>query len=177
MRQPRDSQRSRVYKAEAFLETISKRHDSMEELTAYVRRVRTNKRVLSYARELRGPMVIRDWRGARSAKGGADGILMPVWSRYDAVILHELAHVVISRRHRGTVATHGWEFAQLFLRLVRTCMGKEAHHLLRLSFKSRGVRYTPKRKRKPLAPEAKAKLVARLELARAAKKKPGASPG
>ncbi len=170
-RPPRDSQRAKVYKAERTVwNDADYRHDDIKAAIAYVERVRASELVKRYAPELsRRPVEVGDGRGAARAKGGFFGISLPHWARTEFIILHELAHVAISRRHGINVAGHGWEFCDVYLRLVRTMLGVEAHDRLRDAFKAHGVRYRPKAKRAPLSPERRAALAEQLARARAAK--------
>lgn len=170
MSRPRDSQRSRVYRAEnEALKSLARRYETMDELTGFVHSIVRRTRTLKVAPELKRSITIKDGRGRSNAGGNMSGIIMPVWSRRDYIVLHELSHTIIERRYARSPAWHGWEFCAVYLKLVRSVMGVAAHDALRASFKKHGVRYKPKRKGKPLSPEAKAALVERLTKAREAK--------
>lgn len=103
------------------------------------------------------PMKVLDGRGRRRAGGWSGGITMPIWSREEWVVLHEFAHTIHARlrRNRGHNgsrgeeldggAPHGWQFAAIFLDLVRFIMGAEAAAVLKAEFKAGKVRYRPKR--------------------------------
>jgi hypothetical protein len=93
-------------------------------------------------------------RVGRATHGGTH-ITLPPWTRYPLYILHEVAHTVSPHG----VPPHGWEYAAIYLRLVRHFLGCAAHDELRRAFKAHRVRYTRPRR---LSPEARAAAVARL---------------
>ncbi|AXQ69237.1 hypothetical protein HOU02_gp488 [Caulobacter phage CcrBL9] len=88
---------------------------------------------------------------------------MPRWARCEHIVLHEVAHSLTIRRHGYHVASHGWQYAAIYLDLVRFGMGVEAHRMLKESFKAHKVRWTPKKTR-TASPE----VLERLAKARAA---------
>lgn len=141
---PRDSQRLKVYRAEGVLRN-GKRFESVGEIQSYV-----DKLVSSAWFRHHYPLVprikVKDGRGRTRAGGSPSGrfITMPQWSRVEAVVLHEVAHVVAPD---DGVAWHGWEFCAEFLKLVRHQMGQEAHDKLKASFRQQKVRFTAPRTR------------------------------
>lgn len=180
----RDTQRSRVYAAEnaAFrgYPVASDRLADVESIERFVRDVWSRKRVAasfpSVARWqraqlaggglLRGSLpTVKDGRGRRRAGATTSFITMPVWSRSKWVVLHELAHVITCREH-PSAAGHGWEYCEVYLRLVRCVLGVEAHKQLKASFKAHRVRFRKPRKRQPLSPDQRQALAQRLALAR-----------
>lgn len=73
------------------------------------------------------------------------------------VVLHELAHIIHNRLGsswgRGERkaelsggASHGWQFAAIFLDLVHFIIGKEAADQLKAAYKAARVRFRAKRK-------------------------------
>ena len=94
---------------------------------------------------------------------------MPLWSRNEAIVLHELAHTICQREHSDATG-HGWQYCAIYLTLTLHAMGREAHDVLKAAFKENRVRYTAPRKRKPMDPARKAELVARLAAYREAQK-------
>lgn len=86
------------------------------------------------------------------------------WARTDAVLLHEIAHVLAYDRYG--VCSHGWQFAATFLDLVRNVMGKEAADALKKGYRHCGVKFREPRKRKPMDPAKKAAQAERLAKAR-----------
>lgn len=185
----RDNQRSKLYKAEREalmpLETNFQTIPTVERfLCKCCKRMTIIKR---YGRTVdleRHPIEITDGRGTINALAhGTYKISLPAgygsnWARTDRVALHELAHIIHNRmawrniggtettRLRGG-ASHGWQFAAVYLDLVRFCMGKEAADALKASFRKHRVRFRPKQKRKTTAtPE---QLAARMAAARAAR--------
>jgi putative metallohydrolase (TIGR04338 family) len=137
----RDSQRSKVYKAEGVIHypAKGKRYESMSEVTAYVERVCDSK----FWKKLNGYYVkVEDGRGRRTACASDWGTInLPKWARQDSVILHELAHTLVNFDYHNPVPSHGKEFAKMYLILVKRFMGKEAHDTLRDSFKKHNVHY------------------------------------
>jgi putative metallohydrolase (TIGR04338 family) len=93
------------------------------------------------------PLVhIKDGRGTRRAMAHSHNtISMPMWSRHEAVTLHELTHTLVNFRGKE-IAWHGPEFCKTFLVVVRHYMGKEEYLKLRASFKEHRVRYSIRRK-------------------------------
>lgn len=180
----RDTQRSKVYKAEkeAFRDhaKASERLETVEDMEKYVKYVFGLKRVRDAFPNAMpvGDSVfcgwrlpnVRDGRGRRCAGGDVRGITMPVWSRSKWIVLHELAHTISLRIHRG-IAAHGWEYCATYLLLVRYALGVEAHDLLKEQFKAHRVRFRAPRKRvyRELTIEERTALVDRLAAMRAAK--------
>lgn len=161
----RDTQRARVYAADDVLEKHAKPLPKVEDMERYVKWVWSSKRLrASYPKAFRylTPKV-RDGRGhSRNATGDFHAIDMPRWSRKSNVVLHELAHVITIREFGSWTAGHGWQYCSVFLRMTLLFMGREAHDDLKASFKQHRVRFTAPRKRRPMDPERKAELVARL---------------
>lgn len=170
----RDSQRSKVYKAENIaFKGHAKANESLpeiEDIERYVRHVWSLKRVQdAFPRAVvnwrLGAPAVHDGRGRRSACGAVGFISMPKRARVAWIVLHELAHT-ISRRIDYNIAGHGWQYAATYLTLVRLVLGVEAHDLLKAQFKAHRVRYREPRSRAPLSPERRAILVERLRTAR-----------
>lgn len=176
MKKERDSQRSKVYKAEraAFstLAVANERHESVQDIEKFLRHVYSLKRVqdsFPLARLGEWYVRVKDGRRCRSAYGSHSMINMPRWSRISWVILHELSHTITQREESRRVAGHGWQFCENYLRLVLLVLGREAHDALKDSFKAHRVRFSKPRQRAPLSPERKAQLLATLAAARAAR--------
>lgn len=110
---------------------------------------------------------IEDGRGSRRARGGMSRLQFPRWSRYEMVVLHELAHFVTIRTygHYGAAA-HGREYCAIYLELVEHMMGTGAAADLRDAFKAHGVKYKPKRELSPERREALREHGRRLAAAR-----------
>ena len=153
MLKPRDSQRSKLYRAEheAFGEAWSKNgHFTLPQAEAYVKRVWRSKFVQN-----KFPLTVinhvprvTDGRGRRKAAGSISHIKLPRWARTKPVILHEIAHAlsVADREAHGPMAAHGWQFARRFIVLVQRFLGKEEARKLKTAFRKHRVRYNPKRK-------------------------------
>jgi putative metallohydrolase (TIGR04338 family) len=168
----RDSQRSKVYRAESDAATRGGSFETIPEIEAYLERVFSHewfKRHHPHALRF----LVKDGRGRRKACGGAQGLCvvmsMPKWFRTEDVVLHELAHGLVELKWGRGTAWHGWEFCKTLLELVRHYIDAESADNLRLSFKEHRVRYCkPKRGRK-LTPEQREVAISRLVSAREAK--------
>jgi putative metallohydrolase (TIGR04338 family) len=172
---PRDSQKSKLYRAERALARRGSTFQSIDEVRQYVAWVWKFKRIRKLWPHAFPPYwnigdpQVGDGRGRRKAVGGVWGIKIPVWARTERVVLHELAHV-IHMRSQGwdrDEAAHGWQYAAVFLKLVHIVMGGEAAAALKAGFKQEGVRFTKPAKRRPVSAERKAQLTAQLAMARA----------
>lgn len=166
----RDSQRQKVYDSEASARLGEAAREvlgdgSVAAVEAHVREVCATATWEDLCRKNRGRVVpaseirVEDGRGARSAKGWHDGISVPRSMRNKAVVIHELAHVVTHNGYKS--ARHHWPFAAALLALVGRMLGLEARASLEAEFKKRGVRHTAPPARKPMSPEALARLRAR----------------
>ena len=132
----RDSQKSRLYKAEHGVfpwgQTIPD-----AELQVWLER-----KVLARAwfRRRFGNRYPTVWLS--SGSGGyaqRDSIRVGRQARNPHVMLHELAHTLV-----WDVTSHGPEFAGVYLKLVRRVMGKESADILRNSYKANRVKYNMK---------------------------------
>jgi putative metallohydrolase (TIGR04338 family) len=146
----RDSQRSKVYKAEEAFYRASGRLETVWAIEHYVNLLKSNQALkVKYGQYLEVPIRVKDGRGNKRASAHRNFIVMPVWARYEGVVLHELAHVINIRKYYSryinrTIAGHGWEFCEVYLTLVYHMMGKEAYETLKKSFKAHGVKYKEK---------------------------------
>ena len=167
----RDSQRSKVYTAERVVH--GEMFETVEQVQTYVDRVLGRawfkRRWPSIARH---GIPVEDGRGRRAAGAKTTyrgrTITMPKWSRFEEVILHEIAHHCADVQY-GTreVAAHGWQFAGTLIELVRYEMGKDEADKMKASFRKHKVRWTEPKKRKPLSEAQRAANIARLAEARA----------
>jgi putative metallohydrolase (TIGR04338 family) len=158
----RDSQRSKVYKAELYkldeyrapiLETVAK-------IDAWV-----NGKILrsSWLRKnfplAPEQLEIHPGFSRRKASGSIHGLWLPMWARSKLVILHEVSHSIVSSEHsRQSASGHGWQFTSTFLKLVKHFIGNAAHDQLKENYKKLGVKYKAPKK---LSPETLEKLRAR----------------
>lgn len=176
---PRDTQRSKLYAAErATFNDADWRNQAMDlaDCEALVRRI---ERSASWAKLMAerphpiyggwGRITVEAGRGGGMAHG-TNLITLGVYGRRPWVILHELAHLATTRVHGDhAAAAHGWQFASIYLRLVRRWLGKPERDALRAAFRAHGVRYTAPRAKRQLTDEQKAELTARLARAREAR--------
>lgn len=163
----RDSQRSKLYAAETkAFEGAPVDLPEVENIERYVAHVCALGRVKESFPELGWrPITVGDGRRRRSAGGNGRGIYMPRWSRKRWIVLHELSHTIMDRRYRNAVG-HGWQYAEIYLLLVRHVMGINAHDCLKTQFKAHRVRYKAPRQRKPISAEQRAILVERMRVMR-----------
>lgn len=162
----RDTQRARLYAADDVLQPHAELMPTVADMEAFVRKMWKSKRVAeSWPKaHARGIPEVLDGRGRRNAGGWHRGITMPKWSRRTDVVIHEIAHCIVWRELGSEIAGHGWQFCSVYLRLVLLFMGREVHDELKSSFKKHRIRFTAPRKRKPLDPERRAALIARLSV-------------
>jgi len=135
---PRDSQRSKLYHAEASAPK-GQHFASVGDIQNHVDRITTS--LWWRNRSATVKVYVKDGRGRRKAGAWTNRALgfltMPRWSRYELCILHELAHVMTPRKY----ADHGREFVRSFLALVDRWMGKQAAADLRESFRQHRVKW------------------------------------
>lgn len=176
--QERDSQRGKLYKAERLVER-GREFGTVEAVEAYLTRCFAQKWFRKHYPEVR---YFRVHDGRRRTKAGGSGHLtisggrcelwLPRWSRFERVVLHELAHGMtdIHEEHERVSgawwAPHGWQYAKIFLDLVRHFMGAAAGESLRTSFRAHRVRYYPPRKGRKMTPAQRAAACERLARAR-----------
>lgn len=166
LHRPYDSQRSRLYKAEGVISTQGQRFTTVEEMQAYVDKLTAS--AWWKRRFFRRRIHVRPGLGHRRATGSSFGVVqMPVWARCEAVLLHEVAHVVTLDAQGMSAPYHGREFARVFLDLVRHQLGEESWRVLRDSFKVNRVKHT--KPRVPMSAERREEAGVRLAAARAAK--------
>ena len=133
---PRDSQRARLYRAEAEVDAG--------------RRLPTVERMQSYVDGLVGAdwfvarwgarrFEVRPGFGHRRATADQNGVLqMPRWARSELVLLHEVAHCLTPLAFAG----HGPEYAGVLLALARRGMGPATAQRLEDAFARQRVRWS-----------------------------------
>lgn len=143
---PRDSQRSKVYKAEwDALHPISAMYPEVADVQAFVDRIQRSRWFKKrWPRMLR--IIVLDGRGRRRGGGkyrglGMGTIKLPRWTRSSYYILHELAHVLTTRMYGLRAADHGPEFCSIYMALIKRWMGPDAAALLRSAYKSSRVKW------------------------------------
>jgi len=149
----KDAQRRRVYEAEVIL--------AKHELTSYTTAAQVKRRIETILRSswVRSRFIVHAHavqlrtpdRSARASYHSEATFTLPSWAWREAVLLHELAHMLESRRHEDFIkvrptyswsvriddtpqAAHGWRFCQTYLELVEHFMGAAAASDLRRSF-------------------------------------------
>ena len=88
-------------------------------------------------------------RGGAASYGGYVKYGPP--AMLDWIVCHEMAHelndIFSTNENPYERASHGWRFAAIYLDVVKFIMGKEAHDQLKASFKAHGVKFTKPVKR------------------------------
>jgi putative metallohydrolase (TIGR04338 family) len=136
----RDSQRSKVYKAENSVPS-GKKFELAKDVQNYCNRVLKTK----WWQE-NYPAVttieVTDGRGARRASGSRVTrskirIKMPKFARKEIIVIHEVVHGLATKG-----AWHGKEFCGEYLKVVGHYMGRASEKALRDAFDLNGVMYT-----------------------------------
>lgn len=147
---PRETQRIKLYKAETVLRKYAQPLPEITDIERYIKKVFQYAHLKRrYGDHLLRDIIVKDGRGCRNALAfGRFSIAIPLWARDTHIVLHEVAHIIAHRVY-GTykIAGHGWEYAGVYLEVVRAAMGVEAHNELKASFKKHKVRYTKPVKR------------------------------
>jgi len=142
----RDTQRSRLYKAEKVLTSFSERLETPEEIATFLTKVCNRAPIQRrYGLHLRRSIEVHDGRRRRNACAWVNYIKMPKWARTQYIVLHEAAHSINLRKHGTLIAAHGREYAAIYLDLVRFGLGTDAHAALKTSFAAHKVKFRPKR--------------------------------
>ena len=140
----RDSQRSKVYKAERTLPQYRQNGMSIEDVREFVDKIMDSnwlKGKYPYAYG-HSKVIVKDGRGRRKAGGCFTYITMPKWSRSKLVVLHELAHSITERQYVGCqVASHGREFCSILISLTRRWISKDVGRALKAAFKKYRVKH------------------------------------
>jgi putative metallohydrolase (TIGR04338 family) len=149
----RDSQKSKLYKAEAALDAwrgphhgillkdlrtssgVHGKYSSIEGCQEYVDNLTKQRWFQSRWGQRRIEVRLKVYGSASGFTSGH--ICLPPWARCERVILHEVAHTLTASRH----AAHGPEFAAVFLTLVDNHMGRHIGTALRKSFAAKKVKY------------------------------------
>lgn len=135
---PRDTQRKRLYDAEREVRR-GQEFKSVAEMQQYVDALLAQR----WCRSRWGgqSVEVRDGRGFRRAMCYPDGssavIYMPLWSRCQRIVLHEVAHALAPE----DAAWHGPEFAAIYLALVQREVGADAAEEMRAAFRKHRVRH------------------------------------
>jgi putative metallohydrolase (TIGR04338 family) len=150
-KRPRDSQRSKVYKAEGLCPD-GKRYESMKECQKFYDRILKSHWWRNYSiphlnikrtTATRWQHVqLHDGRRRRIACASANHIWLPRWARHESTMLHELAHVIQTQ-----MPWHGRQFARIYLDLVkRWHSDKTAYDKLKNSFRKHRVKFCREKK-------------------------------
>lgn len=148
-RKLRDSQKSKVYKAESFLKIRQELND--EEVEEFVLSILVsdvwaefNKHFI-YDKDQDVPLNLNP-RAKRVATGGVNGLTLPDWAKNKGIIIHELAHVVIQRmfnysiKRDRNIQSHGKEYCFVYLYLLGHFMPDAMFRLI-LRFDDWNVKY------------------------------------
>jgi hypothetical protein len=144
MKEPRDSQRGRVYKCDdvANRHWDNRRIETVPELQAFANLCFTHPDIRAkYGKTVRKFAVVRDGRRCRRALGGPAGIQMPRWSRTLVITCHELAHTITIRHYGRGVQAHGVYFCEAYLDLIKAMGTAFLYETLKTAFDEHGVHY------------------------------------
>jgi hypothetical protein len=148
----RDSQRSKVYRAEHTI-WPEPGEISVEDAAKWVNSIRKSEWAKSHLPGYTTSRPITVQRGRGCHANNHTITLSPSWGTRRYIVLHELAHIIRSREEafKGgpRPAPHGREWAMVFRALVRRFMGVQAEANLVAAWKLAGVKYLPKRKQSP----------------------------
>lgn len=137
----RDNQKSAVYKWEREFFGSEWEATKTNFLTLDECQILINRVWKDYGR-LSSPPFVKDGRGTRVARGSLVYINLPRWARTKPIVLHEIAHALLSW-HR--VAGHGPEFATLVVQLWVRYLGASSKELRQtgINQKPRRVHFAP----------------------------------
>ncbi len=122
---PRDSQKSKVYKAERLAFATGKYSSypvdfpTDREMQAFVNQVTRSKFWKSAGGTV--SVIVKPVPNNRYARGWDRIIEIPDWGRTKSVVLHELSHALVGRELMDY--THGQEFVLVYRRLIEEHMG------------------------------------------------------
>jgi len=142
----RDSQRQRVYDSERSVksfqnETQRLTFEQVEQLVSAVYEGQTYRTYITD--KMRAKPSVKKGRAGTSAYGTEKGISVPQWAWHKAIVLHELAHVVVLRKDpRRSHEAHGWLFCRVYLELVEEFIGADVAQELREAFDLMRVAYS-----------------------------------
>ncbi len=160
----RDTQRAKLYRAEDALRRAIGDVAIRDKIAAWAFIEKVERDAWFRRRFGRRQFRVLDGRGTSSAWSCGSTLNLPRWSRTPVIMLHEVAHCVAPHGCR-----HGWEFAAVYLKLVRHFLGREVHDKLRASFRERRVRYKKPRVMSPAQRAAFERFRAKSPLSLAAK--------
>lgn len=142
MPRARDSQRSKVYKAETLTfraKKVQTDYRTVKDCKSFVQEVVNSK----YWQSQRGKkrVKIKDGRGRRAACFRFPNIIcLPLWARNKVVIIHELAHMLTHQTHPNSPA-HGRFFCMHYVHLVEELIGISEAVALVLKWNELNVNY------------------------------------
>ena len=140
MRQ-RDSQRSRVYKAESAVFDMHRGMLNQEEVLLFRDKTLSSE----YWREAKGyKRVLLRFNKSTSQSSFFDhsdkSISLPLWAMKKDVVIHEMAHSLTFKEDK-TLPGHGKVFCSHYLNLVAELLGESEAERLEISFWEHKVRY------------------------------------
>ena len=177
MNSTRDNRRKKLYTAEneAFRGSgFSSPLETISDVEKYLQKIWSSKVLKKkYPRAFAWqPPSVADGRGTTRAMAyGSSRISIPLWARTEWVVIHEVSHIVASREQRYEIAGHGWEFCSIYLQIVRTMLGKQAHDCLKEMMRKHKVKFRQPKPKRVMTPQRLEVLRARMAVARAARNK------
>jgi hypothetical protein len=162
MRRPRDSQRSKVQRAESSIPRPPS-FTSMDHAVNFVETIFGLKWFKKEFPKVAGVLVVKGHGRARCYLGHDSKVVLvlPGWAMNSLTIVTLLPYGLIP----ADVAWHGREYARAALMIMNQVAPGQAV-LLEAAYVSHGVKYKLKRKRKPPTPEQLEELKKRLVVAR-----------
>ena len=133
----RDHQKSKVYAAGDVVRDQARQFNSLAEIQKYVDEV-TGHEEWTGTKSIQVKMARRDsWKSYCTCKGHGGIAISPAAGANDFIVLHELAHAMC-----WTEESHGAEFCEAWLTLVRRHRGVHGELILRRAFEKHGVVYS-----------------------------------
>jgi hypothetical protein len=150
---PRDSQRQKVYSAEWRVSWTERVPACLDQRSAQQLADRMYDWLIAEGYSVASPVI--EMRRGSSAEAFSFGLIALGSSGGNTgwIVAHEMAHLVSftrsafpGREWDQDGRSHGWEWASVYLRLVRRFFGVANHDALRDAFKAGKVKFRPKRR-------------------------------
>lgn len=139
-RRPRDGNKRRVYLCDKALAAQAAPLPDIADVRRYIEAAFATEAIREAFPKAtaEGPPAVS---GKERKAAHANAVELNILMRYrnEAIVLHELAHV-ICKREDAFVSAHGPEFCATYIKLVSIMMGQEAADVLQAAMKANGVR-------------------------------------
>lgn len=154
-RRSRDPQQEKVYGAEAACGAHESRpFNDIEECrdwitaclnTGLIDQHWPTFRTYQYKQNDPGAFDVRDRRASKDGSVAAASRTEMAFNKAGLrtwIAAHELAHMIAGRHHGRVAVGHGWQFCEVYLKLVGWFIGYKEQAMLREEFDKRGVYYS-----------------------------------